>query len=108
MPAGKDRKAITLSFSKKNEDVADLLEGFKSNVKGFNQNDYVCEAIRFYNTNKDKLLGNLSKEEILKLIDDRILQLRKEFSKDYPVEAPAVVNIKQQIEALDDDDLSED
>lgn len=76
MPGGK-QKAITLSFSRKNEDIFNLLEDKKKD-KGFNQNDYICEAIRFYEENKDKIASNLDEYRIKELIDKKIEELKKE------------------------------
>lgn len=76
MPCG-SQKAITLSFSKKNEDVANIIQNYKEKDKNFVQNDYVCAAIRFYEKYKNSNLNNslLQKEEILNLVDNRVKEL---------------------------------
>jgi len=77
MPSGK-QDAVTLSFSKKNEDVSKILQEYKANLNSFNQNDFVCEAIRFYVKNKDKSFSNLNEERVKKIIDERFEDFRKE------------------------------
>lgn len=56
MPSTRQGGGRTLTFSKKNEDVKEILDN-KSEKKGFIFTDYVCEAIRFYEKNKDKNIG---------------------------------------------------
>lgn len=78
MPSGK-QDAITLSFSQKNKDVSELLQSYKETLgKAFVQNDFICEAIRFYVKNKDEAFGNLDEDRVKKLIDERFEEFRKE------------------------------
>lgn len=76
MPAGRNN-AITLSFAKKNKDVLEMLME-KKKSESFVQNDYICEAIRFYEKNKDKEFSSINKDEIRKLVDERFEELKKE------------------------------
>lgn len=76
MPAGRSN-AITLSFARKNKDVLEMLME-KKKSESFVQNDYICEAIRFYEKNKDKEFGAIDKEEIKRLVDERFEELKKE------------------------------
>jgi len=66
--------AISISFSKKNLDALKILTDKKKDIT-FNQNDYVCEAIRFYEKNKDKTNRIVTKEEIEKIVDERVTKL---------------------------------
>lgn len=70
-------ESISVSFSKKNSDVWDILTNKKKDIT-FNQNDYVCEAIRFYEKNKDKINQIANKEEIKRIVDERIEEFKQE------------------------------
>jgi len=76
MPSGKNVPAITLSFSRQNLDIAELLTKKKLD-KSFNQNNYVCNAIRFYEKNKDKI-NNLDQSIIEKIVDKKLETLKKD------------------------------
>ncbi|WP_373845522.1 hypothetical protein [Clostridium sp.] len=67
-------ESISVSFSKKNLDVWNILTKKKKDIT-FNQNDYICNAIRFYEKNKDKMNKIITKEEIEKIIDERFSKL---------------------------------
>lgn len=56
-----------LTFSKKNSDVADILEEISKG--GIKKTDYVCEAVRFYYHNKNKL-------QTVSLFDDAALDIK--------------------------------
>lgn len=82
MPNVRQGGGYTLTFSKKNEDVRDLLADKKANEKGFIVTDYICKAIRFFEENKDK--GTLIdiaqiKNEIIDSLDISEL-IKKELS----------------------------
>lgn len=103
MPGGK-QKAVTLSFSKKNEDIHNLLEDKKKNT-AFVQNDYICDAIRFYEKNKNKINNDFDKDKIIELIDKRIKEL---IDNDLIVDKDKVeknFNNKKLEENLDFDDF---
>lgn len=67
MPSVKQGGGYTLTFSKKNEDIKELLIE-KRNIKGFVLTDYICDAIRFFEANKDekKEITNINIEELVK------------------------------------------
>lgn len=69
MPSVKQGGGYTLTFAKKNEDVKKLLAKKKED-KGFIVTDYICEAIRFFEANKDKIeinrLGSINIEDLVK------------------------------------------
>ncbi len=67
MPSVKQGGGYTLTFSKKNEDIKELLIE-KRKIKGFVLTDYICDAIRFFEANKDekKELTNINIEELVK------------------------------------------
>lgn len=90
MPAGRSN-AITVSFAKKNKDVLELLEAYKKD-SSFVQNDYICEAVRFYEKNKDREFNTINKDEIRKLVDERFQELKNE-----------LLNDKESLVSLDDE-----
>lgn len=65
--------ALVLSFSKRNVDIRKLLESKKANDENFIVTDYICQSIRFYEKYRDSL-NQSNKEEIKRLIDDRLKQ----------------------------------
>jgi hypothetical protein len=71
MPSVKQGGGYTLTFAKKNEDVKELLSEKKN--KGVIITDYICEAIRFFEANKDKIevsIEELVKREIAKALEN--------------------------------------
>lgn len=76
MPAGKKQDAMTLTFSRKNKDIYDFLEDRKKD-KNFIATDYICEAVRFYNVNKD-LINNLNVEAMSKLLEIKFLNIAQQ------------------------------
>lgn len=72
-------KPVTISFSEKNKDVAKQLEDFKKKLgRSFNQNDYVCQCIRFYEENKNKSFNELNEERINQLIEKKLDEFKKQ------------------------------
>lgn len=100
MPSTKQGGGYTLTFSRKNKDIKELLE--KKQQQGIIITDYICNAIRFYETNKDAPAGN-NAEYIQQLI-------KKEIEKQ--LINVNINNNKNQInsleENLDDIDIEED
>lgn len=103
MPSGK-QDAITVSFSEKNKDVSKLLQDYKNNIgKAFIQNDYICEAIRFYEKNKDKSFGTLDEEKVKQLIDARFEEFKKEL-----IGKELSLDLKEEKEKFDNKVLEKD
>ena len=75
MPSVKQGGGYTLTFSKKNEDIKELLIE-KRKIKGFVLTDYICDAIRFFEANKDekKKITNINIEELVKQEVAKILK----------------------------------
>lgn len=65
----KEGGGITITFAAKNEDVRKLLVEYKR--KKVRLTDYICDAIRFYEDNKDKKSG-IDEEKIIKIIQDEV------------------------------------
>lgn len=65
----KEGGGITITFAAKNEDVRKLLVEYKR--KKIRLTDYICDAIRFYEKNKDKK-DSLDEEKIIKMIHDEV------------------------------------
>lgn len=72
MPSVKQGGGYTLTFAKKNQDVKSILDRKKKDKIVIT--DYICEAIRFYENNKNKEFNNnqISNIDIEKLIEDKI------------------------------------
>ncbi|WP_039237500.1 hypothetical protein [Clostridium sp. K25] len=70
---------LTVSFSKKNLDVKNLIDSKKEQIEGFEHSQYICDAIRFYEENKNKTFDStINADEIRKLVDERFEELKKE------------------------------
>lgn len=65
----KEGGGITITFAAKNEDVRKLLVEYKR--KKVRLTDYICDAIRFYEDNKDKK-SDIDEEKIIKIIQDEV------------------------------------
>ncbi|WP_270943152.1 hypothetical protein [Romboutsia lituseburensis] len=73
MPSVKQGGGYTLTFAKKNQDVKSILDDKKKNKIIIT--DYICEAIRFYEGNRNREFNNnntISNIDIEKLIEDKI------------------------------------
>lgn len=81
MPSTKQGGGHTLTFSKKNKDVKELLGKYKKEAKdtekSFIANDYICEAIRFYEKNKSSMFNENTNItlDIEKLVEEKIKEL---------------------------------
>ncbi|MCD3211837.1 hypothetical protein G8T71_10775 [Clostridium botulinum C/D] len=69
---------LTVSFSKKNLDVKNLIDNKKEQIEGFEHSKYVCDAIRFYEKYKNKEFNNINKDEIIRLVDERFEKLKEQ------------------------------
>ena len=112
---------ITITFAPKNDDVREVLVELKKSKK-VKLTDYICEAIRFYEANKDKMnndkgdLAEIIKEEVSKQIKDEIEKI--EVSKQIKDEIEKILEekklslIEQKTKSLEDDvdhvDITED
>lgn len=104
MPSGK-QDAITVSFSEKNKDVYNLLLENKNKIgKSFNQNDFVCESIRFYIKNKDKSFNDLDEYRVKLLIDEKL----KEFQRSLETKETSLDLVEEEIPILADGKTLED
>lgn len=74
MPAGKKQDAITLTFSRKNKDILKFLQNKKCTDPTFIATDFICEAIRFYNKNKDSI-DSMNVDTINKIIEMKLATL---------------------------------
>lgn len=76
MPAVKQGGGYTLTFSKKNQDVKDILADVKKENR-VKITDYICEAIRFYEKNKNMEVKSIVADykDIDKIIEEKIKML---------------------------------
>lgn len=113
---------ITITFAPKNDDVREILVELKKSKK-IKLTDYICEAIRFYEANKDKMnnddksnLAEIIKEEVSKQVKDEIekievsKQIKDELEKILEEKKLALIkDISVTLEDdLDDVDIGED
>ena len=108
MPSVKQGGGYTLTFSKKNSDVKEILAN-KMNVKGFIATDYICDAIRFYERNKDKEFNSYNKinaQDIEKLIEEKIKKVLANVHN--PEGSVLKQNSLEDVDDIDDDDIEED
>lgn len=89
---------ITITFSPKNDDVREILVELKKSKK-VKLTDYICEAVRFYEANKDKMnndkgdLAEIIKEEVSKQVKDEIEKI--EVSKQIKDEIEKILEEKK-------------
>ncbi|WP_317368718.1 hypothetical protein [uncultured Tyzzerella sp.] len=113
MPSVKQGGGYTLTFAKKNQDVKLILDEKKKNKVVVT--DYICEAIRFFEQNKNKEFNNsiVSNADIDKLIEDKIKALIgnniQEVKEEILVEEniDTTVNLEDDY-GINDSDLEED
>lgn len=112
---------ITITFAPKNDDVREILVELKKSKK-VKLTDYICEAIRFYEANKDKInndkgdLAEIIKEEVSKQVKSEIekievsKQIKDEIEKILEEKKLTLIeNVSVSLEdELDDIDIDED
>lgn len=82
------KNGYTLSFSRKNQDVKEMLEEQQKN--GAIISDFVCEAVRFYIKNKDKINNHYSSNNNFNTLD--INDLKQEISEQIKKEIKDIIN----------------
>jgi|GEM_PF-1464848 len=110
MPSVKQGGGYTLTFAKKNEDVKELL--FEKKNKGVIITDYICEAIRFFEANKDKVevnqLGSINIEDLVKKeIAKALANTSATDTKEKEISEESV-DLEDNLEDLQDTDIDED
>jgi hypothetical protein len=112
---------ITITFAPKNDDVREILVELKKSKK-VKLTDYICEAIRFYEANKDKMnndkgdLAEIIKEEVSKQVKSEIekievsKQIKDEIEKILEEKKLTLIeNVSVSLEDdLEDVDITED
>lgn len=112
---------ITITFAPKNDDVREILVELKKSKK-VKLTDYICEAIRFYEANKDKMnndkgdLAEIIKEEVSKQVKSEIekievsRQVKDEIEKILEEKKLTLIeNVSVSLEdGLEDVDITED
>ena len=100
---------ITITFAPKNDDVREILVELKKSKK-VKLTDYICQAIRFYEANKDKMnktdkenLAEIIKEEVSKQVKSEIERILEE--KKITLVDEMSVSLEDY---LDDIDIDED
>lgn len=108
MPAVKQGGGYTLTFAKKNQDVKHHLDKLKSEKVVIT--DYICEAIRFYEKNKNNKsnLNTIDPSVIDKMIEDKIKILIGDNFKPKQDEEFSITSLEDNLDSVNDDDLEED
>lgn len=106
MPAVKQGGGYTLTFARKNQDVKEHLDRLKENKVTIT--DYICNAIRFYEENKDKNINSSAIDPLMldKMIEDKIKLLMQNSSSNY--EELSITSLEDDLTYVSDDDLEED
>lgn len=101
-----ENKPITLSFSKKNIDIREILNEV-SEQTGIKKTDYICEAVRFYYNNKDNVKNDsgLSKNEVEHMLESLLDKKLEKLLIDKDIKIS-----KEQVDISDisKDDLGDD
>lgn len=77
MPATKQGGGYTLTFSKKNQDAKEILDKIKQEDK-VKVTDYICECVRFYEKNKNKVSSRSSvidEEKIKDIVEKHVMDI---------------------------------
>ncbi|MCB2300425.1 hypothetical protein [Clostridium tagluense] len=102
MPSIKQGGGYTLTFSKKNKDIKDLLDLKKE--EGFVVTEYIINAIRFYEDYKDSVgTENLN----LSMVEDLVNKKMELFKKEILSSPSAAVNEQLVSEAKEDNSYLE-
>ncbi|MDU7726987.1 MAG: hypothetical protein E7K00_16030 [Clostridium perfringens] len=100
MPSVRQGGGYTLTFSRKNEDVKDILD--KKKNKGIIITDYLCQAVRFYEENKEKNLNNSSNIDITYLVRKEMEKILN--AKEVSESVEKNVDLEEDLEFIDDID----
>ena len=99
--------SFVFTFSKKNEDVKNIIDNKKKSDKNFVKTDYMCAAVRFYEKYKDNFNDNssLSENDVIRIVNE-ILK-NNQISVDSDVN---VINTSLNLitDHISDSDLEED
>ncbi|MBS6042022.1 MAG: hypothetical protein KIA08_04960 [Clostridium baratii] len=99
MPSVRQGGGYTLTFSRKNEDVKDILD--KKKNKGIIITDYLCQAVRFYEENKEKNLNN-SNIDITDLVRKEMEKILN--AKEVSESVEKNVDLEENLEFIEDVD----
>lgn len=109
MPNIKQGGGYSLTFSKKNRDVKIHLDTLKSN--GVTITDYICEAIRFYEENKNNSFDKkiINSKEIEILIGKQVAQILSEYNKGVDLQSKQQKELlEHDLDHINDEDMEED
>ncbi|MBZ9609896.1 hypothetical protein G9F73_019405 [Clostridium estertheticum] len=76
MPSVNQGGGYTLTFSRKNQVVKDLLDSKKA--EGVVVTEYICNAIKFYEQYKDSIENTMSMNMVEDLVNKKMELLKKE------------------------------
>lgn len=105
MPSVKQGGGYTLTFAKKNDDVKCLLAKKKLNKVVIT--DYICDAVRFYEANKDNMESDkVSIIAIKELIKNEIAAALQNVPQQKEIKNPAeeAVDLEEDLDYVDTDE----
>lgn len=98
---------LTITFAPKNEDVRKILVGYKE--KKIKLTDYVCDAIRFFEANKDKINSStVNQENIAEMIKLEVERQLKDIKITLPETNEEAITLEDDLDAIDDSDTFDD
>lgn len=115
MPSVKQGGGYTLTFSKKNQDVKEHLDKLKNDKVIIT--DYLCEAVRFFEKNKNLELksGLIDHIDIDKIIEEKIKVLmlntkngKEEISIEKEINEENKHSLEDGLDGINDEDIEED
>lgn len=105
MPAVNQGGGVTLTFSKKNEDVKDILDK-KRKEKKIKITDYICECIRFYENSDRHNINDISEDKIKDIVEKHMIDILNNSNISIPVKSNHEIDSLE--DNLDDIDIDED
>lgn len=108
MPNIKQGGGYSLTFSKKNKDIKTQLDTLKRN--GVTITDYICEAIRFFekNKNNDFEKSQINSKDIEIIIEKKVKQMLSEYNGNVDLQIKQQRLLEDNLENINDEDLEED
>lgn len=108
MPNIKQGGGYSLTFSKKNKDIKTQLDTLKRN--GVTITDYICEAIRFFekNKNNDFEKSQINSKDIEIIIEKKVKQMLSEYNGNVDLQIKQQRLLEDNLDYINDEDLEED
>lgn len=108
MPNTKQGGGQSLTFSKKNRDIKEHLDLLKKN--NVTITDYICEAIRFFEKNKDNDFkeSQINSKYVEDIVERKVSQILSGHNKDIELSIGTQEHFEDNLDSIKDVDLEED